>query len=57
MTSIEELNRRAEEMKWRNQFVIERANRRLGRMWAEAERAAVAGERARREIRRKLNIP
>jgi hypothetical protein len=57
MTSIEELNRRAEEMKWRNQYVIERANRRLGRMWAEAERAAVAGERARREIRRKLNIP
>jgi hypothetical protein len=57
MTSPEDLDRRIEEWKWRSQFVIDRANRRLDRMWAEAERAAVAGERARREIRRKLNIP
>ena len=57
MTTLEELDRRIEEMKWRNRITIERANRRLGRMWMEAERASVAGERARREIRRKLNLP
>jgi hypothetical protein len=57
MTSLEELDRRIEEMKWRNQFVIERANRRLDRMWAEGERASAVADRARREIRRKLNLP
>jgi hypothetical protein len=57
MTEFEELNRRIDEVLMRNRLVIERADRRLGRMWIEAERASVLGERARREIRRKLNIP
>jgi hypothetical protein len=57
MTEFEDLNRRIEVELEKTRRMIERGSRRRERMWIEAERASMAGERARREIRRKLNIP